>query len=147
MKTQSLATGVALPALVVSCLGYVLLAPAWLAPEAEPRPGWEERSRAVAARFLQKERIVDELAAERLTLRQAARAFRDLHADDPVIVPRLRREHPGRGAEEFYCWWVIRYARARELDGEPGWDRVIARLEAELRSDRDRGLFDVPDGE
>jgi hypothetical protein len=106
----------------------------------------ERRRKAVLRRIAAKERVVAELVAGRLTLRQATARFRDLKGELHDVPPPPGLAWGG-SAGEWHCrevmgWadgWLAEHAPARAA-------AVAARLEAELRRHRDpTGTVRLPD--
>jgi hypothetical protein len=84
-------------------------------------------------RNLGKRAIVQELLAERLTLRQAAAGFQELNATAPEPLLALwRKGCPGDTDEERYCWTVLRYVGAELLHQLDQGCSVRERLAREL---------------
>jgi hypothetical protein len=106
-------------------------------------PALEAQLRTVISRTAHKRQILNQVRAGQMTLWKAAEAFRDLHANDPTGVDQMRWMHPGCGDKELFCRWVINYARNQDDEGK--WEPVLARLEQELESYRERGLFGAPE--
>ena len=142
MKAAMLAAGIAV--LIVITCWVIFIGPS--APDALPAdasdPVLEGRLRATKSRRAHKVQVLNEVRAGHMTLWEAAQVFRDLHADDKDGLTLVRCMHPGCSDEELFCRWVIRFARSEEDDHERG--AVVVRLEQELESYRERGLFGVP---
>jgi hypothetical protein len=83
----------------------------------------------------EKKAIVEELVAERLTLREAARRFAEVDARRPKELAIHREWYPGRTEEEQLCGELMAYADA-QLNDHP--DRVA--LLARLRTEQDKVL-------
>jgi hypothetical protein len=94
-------------------------------------------------RIAAKHRVVRELLAERLTLRQAAARFQELDA----AIPEKHRAHwrancPGATDEERYCWTVLRFV-GTQVQNRPALAYAVRqRLEAELPDNLGRLLPD-----
>jgi hypothetical protein len=107
---------------------------------------------AVRSRIYAKSRLVDELAAGRLSLIYAAALFRELdrlppemrYPSAPDPDPPLRVSSPTDG--ERHCRTVIVYARNRLRTTAPGRaEAVIRRLVAEFWAERDQqGTINLP---
>ena len=96
-------------------------------------------------RMAAKHRVVAELLAKRLTLRQAAARFQELDA----AIPPKHRAHwrascPGATDEERYCWTVLRFV-GPQVQNRPSLARAVRqRLEVELPDHLCRLLPDSP---
>jgi hypothetical protein len=90
------------------------------------------RDEAALAQVAARGRVVDDLAAGRLTLREAADAFAALNGAPDYPREAFDGSFPGASDEERCCQSVLAWARQR-LRGRPGGDEVIRRLEAELK--------------
>lgn len=84
-----------------------------------------------------KDRVVAELAGQRLTLFEAAARFRDASAGNPRFYIALRTYYPGATDDECLCRNVIHYTE-NVLEGQPHQAAVVARLRAELQDHLDR---------
>jgi hypothetical protein len=90
-----------------------------------------------------KDRIVNDLAAGRLTLIEAAAAFRAInraqseHGEDTPVhrlcPPDRAHENPAMGYEECLCWNVIDYVEHTSKGPPDRTAALRARLERELR--------------
>jgi hypothetical protein len=109
-------------------------------PDAVPRAQRAaERSAALDAaridilqQLKEKERLVFELARQKVSLFEAARRFRELRPDPPDRWEEAVAAERGSSAGERLCRWVIRYAEAILKDSGTDPAPVVARLEAEL---------------
>jgi len=91
---------------------------------------WRE---SLLRRMAAKRRIVDELAAGRLTLLEAAARFRSLNREAPFRERRLiHLLQPGRSPEERYCRAVLNFAESR-LREDASTKVFLASLERELQ--------------
>jgi len=116
----------------------------WNVPEIERQidRGREElaegqaESRRVAERIVARERVVDDLCARRINLREAAARFRDLSAGtDAARYACLC--YTGDGDDERYCRQVIQWVHARLAPTSPEEaDRTADALEKEFRQCR-----------
>lgn len=87
----------------------------------------------VVARIEEKTRLAEEVAAGRMTLREAASRCAALNRDNPSLRPDIwRTAYPGATEEERHCREVLAYVRSVVQD-DPAGVSVVARLEAELR--------------
>ena len=77
--------------------------------------------------------VVDEVIAERMTLREAAAHFRALNASEPRHLERMRATYPGQSAEESICRNVLAHVRGALYKQPSRQVVVLARLEGELR--------------
>jgi hypothetical protein len=77
-------------------------------------------------------RVGDDLAAGRLTLREAAAALCALNEDPDFPREQFRAAFPGASDEERCCRAALAWARQRS-QGRPGEDEVLRRLEEELQ--------------
>jgi hypothetical protein len=107
----------------------------------------EKVRETVVGRVARREKIVQELAEGRLTLREAAAGFRRLNELTPDFVPAYRKGFPGATADESLCRQVIYWvANVLERDEPERVRAVKSRLEAELESHLRRdGTVHLPD--
>jgi hypothetical protein len=93
----------------------------------------DREGEVVHRRMAAKRVVVADLAAERLTLLEAAARFRDLNALSPDSLHYVRTCYPGTTDEERLCRQVIAWTET-ELHERRADDaeRVVARLRAEL---------------
>ncbi len=88
-----------------------------------------------------KERIVEDLAAERISLREAAGLFVVTSPQPRHYLSWVRNAYPGGSEEESICRHVIHYVRSMLGDADPRRTaQVITRLEAELRAEFKPGI-------
>jgi hypothetical protein len=142
MKAAIITAGIAV--LIVLTCWVVFISPSATdaVPADTPDPVLEARLRTTISRTAHQIQILNQVRAGQMTLWEAAEAFRDLHANDPTGLDQVRWMHPGCGDQELFCQWVIMFARGQ--DDEHEWEPVVARLEQELESYRERGLFGAP---
>jgi hypothetical protein len=142
MKAAMFAAGIAV--LIVITCWVVIIRPSATdgVPADAPDLVLEARLRATICRTAHKMQTLNEVRAGQLTLWEAAEVFRDLHANDQTGLDQVRSMHPGCGDKELFCRWVIIFARSEDDGNE--WEPVVARLEQELESYRERGLFGAP---
>jgi hypothetical protein len=110
----------------------------------EPRPedDLEGRLIRVLARNKFKLRVVRQLITGRLALRDAADHLRDLDEELPWCSPMpLATLFPNCSPLERYCRHLIELVRSELEDRQADREEVVARLEKELQSLRDGGLF------
>jgi hypothetical protein len=94
-----------------------------------------------AARLQQRQQIINEVIAGRLSLTHAASRFLRLNKSTPECMTALRSYYPGMPDEQRVCEQVIYAVRlVLEDRGEPS-DEMEKRLRAELRD-----LLDRPEG-
>lgn len=102
-----------------------------------------DESKGITARLMAKVRIVEEVIAGRLSMLQAAAAFRDLDkrwpraADPRLIYPKAATE------DEVYCLCVIGYVN-RETPPDRAAE-LTRRLHAELDAALRNGTLRLPD--
>jgi hypothetical protein len=100
-------------------------------PEQQPS---HSRTQAMMRRLETKERVVLALAANRMSLLEAARIFYDLDGDGAAEGRPLHIPWPDSVTVECYCRLVIHYARGSLMrQPEALAKAVIGRLEAEFR--------------
>jgi hypothetical protein len=101
--------------------------------------------RDVLRRLLEKQRLAGEVIEGRLSLTEAAAAFRHLDEQPPAFNwSDFRRTYPGATDDERHCRAVIVFVRA-QLQIRPGADpALLGRLEAELHDLVGRGGFRLP---
>jgi hypothetical protein len=85
----------------------------------------------VAARAVEKDRVLARLAAGQTRLIDAARAFLTLNRAWPPVPSRRYDRYPGRSLVERVARHVVELVETR-LKGDPRRDKVLARLAAEL---------------
>ena len=143
MKAAMLAAGIAV--LIVITCWIVFISPSATdgVPAENPNRVLEARLRATISRISQKMQILNQLRAGHMTLWEAAEVFRALHTNDQTGLNQVRLMHPGCGDKELFCLWVIVFATGQDDDHERG--AVVVRLEQELESYRERGLFVAPE--
>ncbi|MBY0525347.1 MAG: hypothetical protein K2R98_18210 [Gemmataceae bacterium] len=105
----------------------------------------ESRLGDVKERVRNKQWVVREVIAERMTLLEAAAWFRQLHALYPDYIDVLRRAHPGRGDAEVLCLNVIAFVRSalREHGGNSG--PLVLGLEREMKDRIENGTLSLPE--
>jgi hypothetical protein len=110
-----------------------------LPPSAEPQ-NLERRLAAAQHRTLAKRRIAQQVAAGRLTLREAAERYRDLNATNPEFDrAAFGSKFPGPTEEVRCCQEVMGMVEV-ELGSEPERARCLRRqLEATLEAYRKNG--------
>jgi hypothetical protein len=93
----------------------------------------------------EKDHVVADLLAGRVTLFGAAARFRVLYEALPFTQPVDMSLFPGDTREEQLCWCVIGHA-AKALEDQPVRQAaVVAKLEADLRQERARhGAIQLP---
>ncbi len=83
-----------------------------------------------------KERIVEDLVAERISLREAAGLFVVTSPQPRHYLNWVRQAYPGGTEEESICRHVIHYVRRALGNADPRRTaEVVARLEAELQAE------------
>jgi hypothetical protein len=88
---------------------------------------------AVLSRNEAKQQVAGEVVAGRLSLAEAVARYRALNDESPYYRAQAARFHPAMSQEERLCREVIGYAEAA-LRGQPGRaERVLSRLERDLR--------------
>jgi hypothetical protein len=114
-----------------------------LAVECERARALEEQDRPLRARATARDRVARELAGGRLSLLEAAAAFRDLELTPPTFSGEDCRafDPTASSDDERLCRSVIRVARGilAEEAGPEEAARVAATLEAELNEHLARG--------
>lgn len=94
-------------------------------------------------RIEDKERIAQDAAAGRLTLLEAAAAYRDLDAQStPYPTEVVTNYDPGASVDEGYCRMVIAYVRAELPTGQA--EESANLLEAELDARLKDGSLRLP---
>jgi hypothetical protein len=147
----------ALLAVVVLLGGAAWVYRDWPASAQPERPGdrnlMDERDRAreldkrrqyVLWRNQQQAKVVQDLAAGRCTLLEAAARFRALFRGDEVVDRALRDTYPAPTDEERLCRWVIGYT-ATDQEDKPGGPALVERLEKEIREHLERGTLKIPE--
>jgi hypothetical protein len=100
---------------------------------------------ALLKRMEARDRLVEALLADRLTLLQAAAGFRDLDQGSPEFnLGRFRQKASGQTDEERYCRLVILWAEAQHVDSPERAARVAARLGEELKAHLRDGTIHLP---
>jgi hypothetical protein len=100
---------------------------------------------ALLRRLAAKRQIVEDLAARRLTLLEAAACFRSLNHQAPHRERRLiHLVVPGRSPEERYCRAVLNFTEARLPENE-STRRLLASLERELQEHLRKGTLRLPE--
>ena len=94
----------------------------------------DDRSEASRRSSEGKHRLAAELAAGRMTLREAAPRFRELNARFRDLNSQVLRTYRGASDEERFCQYAIAWTKT-ELAGKPEQTAVLARLRAEYRQD------------
>jgi hypothetical protein len=112
-------------------VGCSILSPSGVPEEVER----QARLEADMAHLERRQEVIRSLGTElvegRMSLREAAAAWRAEDAGSPRRL-RMRVElTPGRTEEERYCWSVLLNVRV-QLEGDARAPAVLARLEAEL---------------
>jgi hypothetical protein len=88
---------------------------------------------ATSDRMAEKDRVVGDVAAGRLTLSEAAARFRELNRAEPAAVRDARRAtYPAGSEDERCCREVIGWMRGWLRDHPEADGGVSGRLEAEL---------------
>ncbi len=104
----------------------------------------EERVRTLR-RVQARRDVVAAVITGRMTLPEAAGAFRELNRGTPSSFwAAFPHTYPGDSDEERHCRQVIGYVRT-ELEEYPGGENeVLRRLEAELQAHLERGTLHLP---
>ncbi len=100
------------------------------------------RHAAIQHRIAEKARIVDEVIADRLSLREAAWRFHQLHAAEPIlfhpaVVTAFRKDHPDAPVEDeaLLCLDIVRRVEEALHDrqtGESEAEAVRLRVRCEI---------------
>jgi|SRR5262245_13212648 len=117
-----------------------------LAEEQEQLRKLEEERVRTLRRVQVRRDVVAAVITGRMTLLQAAGAFRELNRGSPSSYwGAFGHLYPGASDEERHCRQVIAYVRT-ELEEYPGGENeVVRRLEAELRGHLERGKLHLPE--
>jgi hypothetical protein len=105
----------------------------------------ETDSQLLLIRRLTSERneVVDNLTAGRLSFLEAARRFRDLNDGDPVDdLAGLRSTFPGASDDELYCRQVLCYVAGRRPELDPD-GKLLGRLARELDERAEAGTLSL----
>jgi hypothetical protein len=110
---------------------------------------WRAFCNGVLQRGLAKGRLAADVAAGRLTLLEAAAAFRDLNRQwPPFDWDRWRRilhyRYPGVSDEEALCRQVIDCTRTKLWEKQEEAEKAVRRLEAELDEHLRHGTLRLP---
>jgi hypothetical protein len=106
----------------------------------------DEQTKTVFSRIQAKRQIVQSLAADRMTLLEAAVQFHDLERDLPEEnKATLRRHFPSGSDAECYCWQAIAFTEAELSSWPKVATEVGGRLRAELRELLTRGAITLPE--
>jgi hypothetical protein len=99
----------------------------------------EARGAEVTRSMTEQDELLEEVAAGRLALREAAARLRALLAEEPGFQPEaFRIAYPGATEDESYCRAVIDHVGCL-LGERPEQGRVVGRLQAELRRELECG--------
>ena len=117
-----------------------------LAEEQEQLRKLEEERVRTLRRVQVRRDVVAAVMTGRMTLLQAASAFRELNRRSPSSYwGAFGHLYPGASDEERHCRQVIAYVHT-ELEEYPGGENeVVRRLEAELRGHLERGRLHLPE--
>ena len=107
----------------------------------------KEQAPAVGQRMTIKSRVVGQLIAGELTLREAAAWFKYVNERPAGCEANYRELFPGASAEESACRQVIAWVRAELNGAAPSRaEATVRRLEAELQGQLEcEGKVELPD--
>jgi hypothetical protein len=103
-----------------------------------------QEQQATLSRQARRKEVARGLIEGKMTLAEAAAVVEEIHREIRAFAPLGPRPYPGLSDEEACCRFAIDIARD-ELYGQPERAKaVVARLEKELRTHRQRGTLRKP---